>query len=152
MRALKVVADALNDGELPRAQIAALLLRLPDPPALRKSAANGLELAAELADSGILIRDWDPDEHPRAGGPPNPGWFAPKDSDGTGSDVKPKDSPAESGSAESGHGYAFAGTLMFSLYDEVIGYTHCWYSTPIGQFAIEKKGYVQCPATAPAPF
>ncbi|MBV8472614.1 MAG: hypothetical protein JO107_10115 [Hyphomicrobiales bacterium] len=72
---LRVVADALNKGDLARAQIATLLLRLPDPP---KSGAPSANLQKRLRDSGLL-KDWNPDAHPRTGVGPNPGWFAPKD-------------------------------------------------------------------------
>ena len=73
---------ALSNGELARAQIAALLLQIPDPPAsaggrpdkLGESGASPDELVA----CGLLKADadWD-DKHPRTGEPPNPGWFAP---------------------------------------------------------------------------
>jgi hypothetical protein len=75
------VAAALTKGELARAQIAALLLRLPDPPASASARFDALEkrrLAGDLAACGLLKADADWDErHPRTGAPPNPGWFAP---------------------------------------------------------------------------
>jgi hypothetical protein len=79
---IDAVAGALNNGELARAQVAALLLQLPDPPSSADAEPDGLEkrrrLAYELADGDLLKADadWD-DKHPRAGAPPNPGWFAP---------------------------------------------------------------------------
>jgi hypothetical protein len=81
---LTVVAEALERGDLALAQIAALLLRFPDPPSLTKdSSARGAEaLAWQLIESGLLKADWDSAKHPRAGEPPNPGWFAPKDDGG----------------------------------------------------------------------
>ncbi len=79
--ALRVVAEALNDGELARAQIAALLLRLPDPPAAAERSTVGLGLDKALHNNGWLLKDWDPEAHPRTGVAPNPGWFAPKDTD-----------------------------------------------------------------------
>lgn len=151
-RGLKVVADALNNRELARAQIAAVLLRLPDPPALRKSAASGLELATELANSGFLIKEWDPDDHPRTGEPPNPGWFAPKDGDGAGSDAQPEASPAESGPADRGREYAFAGRLIGRIYSRKYNLTHCTYDTPIEQFTLEWEGNVDCDPTYPYPY
>ena len=80
-RALDAVAAALTNGELARAQIAALLLQLPDPPPAAIAQPDGLEkrrLARDLAACGLLKADadWD-DKHPRTGAPPNPGWFAP---------------------------------------------------------------------------
>ena len=81
---LTVVAEALERGDLALAQIAALLLRFPDPPSLTKDySARGAEaLAWQLIESGLLKADWDSAKHPRAGEPPNPGWFAPKDEGG----------------------------------------------------------------------
>lgn len=78
---LATIARAFNDRHLALAQIATLNLRLPNPPNLEKSVQSTdelLGLAALLAWTGILKGDWDPDEHPRVGGPPNPGWFATK--------------------------------------------------------------------------
>jgi hypothetical protein len=72
---LRVVVEALNDRELARAQIGALLLKLPEP-------ADSLE--KRLHDCGWLLKEWDADLHPRTGTPPNPGWFAPKDGDAEG--------------------------------------------------------------------
>ncbi len=75
------VAAALGKGELARAQIAALLLRLPDPTAAvapQNSALEKRRLAHDLVACGLLKDDdWD-EKHPRTGAAPNPGWFAPK--------------------------------------------------------------------------
>jgi hypothetical protein len=80
-RGVDAVAAALANGELARAQIAALLLQLPDPPASANSQPSALEkrvLARDLIACGLLKADADWDEkHPRTGAPPNPGWFAP---------------------------------------------------------------------------
>jgi hypothetical protein len=73
----QVVAEALNQGELARAQIAALLLRLPDP----AGAADRAGLVSRLRENGLLAKDWNSEDHPRTGTPPNPGWFAPRGSD-----------------------------------------------------------------------
>ena len=90
---LGVVADALTKGELARAQIATLLLRLPDPPPPNADAARRAELEKRLGESGLL-KDWNPDEHPRAGVAPNPGWFAPKDDAEAPSASRPSAAPA----------------------------------------------------------
>jgi hypothetical protein len=66
---LGVVADALAKGELARAQIATLLLRLPDPLRSGADPADRAELEKRLRASGLL-KDWNPDEHSRAGIPP----------------------------------------------------------------------------------
>jgi len=81
-RGVDAVAAALANGELARAQIAALLLQLPDPPAsvgLQPDALQKRRLARDLVVCGLLKADadWD-DKHPRTGAPPNPGWLAPK--------------------------------------------------------------------------
>lgn len=100
------VAQALERDDLALAQIAALLLRFPDPPSLAKGDATGgsVELADELIECGLLKADWDSSKHPRTGEPPNPGWFAPKDGAPilvAENDVGPKttmtDAPAEGG-------------------------------------------------------
>ena len=96
-RALEAVAAALTNGELARAQIGALLLRLPDPPASAGAQADGSE-KQRLVDGLLACRllkadaDWD-DKHPRTGAPPNPGWFAPT-SGATEAPGEPKASPS----------------------------------------------------------
>jgi hypothetical protein len=81
------VARALADGDLALAQIAALLLQLPDPPLSKKGEApleRLTELAGQLQSSGLMKVDWDPKKHPRwsAGSSEGVGGqFAPADSD-----------------------------------------------------------------------
>lgn len=87
---LKVIADALTAGDIPRAQIATVLLAIPDAPPLSKSAQSReamLQFIRDLHWSGMLKSDWDPDEHPRwpAGAPDSQGGqFAPKREGGGG--------------------------------------------------------------------
>ena len=81
MSGLGVVADALNRGEIARAQVATLLLKLPDPGRVDAGSTPGLRKLAVLLKSGWVAEDWDPSKHPRAESGPNPGWFAPKDGD-----------------------------------------------------------------------
>jgi len=77
MPGLATVASALNADDQALARIAAVHLRIPDLP---DQAARDVMEAAD-----ILIKyardeggsDWNPALHPRAGTPPNPGWFAP---------------------------------------------------------------------------
>ncbi len=87
MGGLSTVASALNAGDLCRARIAAVHLRIPDlPDAFARLAMQHEDVALKLdriakttaagnwnpaGDGG-----WDPDKHPRAGTGPNPGWFA----------------------------------------------------------------------------
>jgi hypothetical protein len=83
--ALSLIAHALNRGDLAMAAIAAVQMQIPDPPRLAKRQEKPEDIvrrARELARSGLL-KFWDPALHPRAGVPPNPGWFA---SDGQGSE------------------------------------------------------------------
>ncbi len=107
-RGVDVVVAALGDGDLARAQIAALLLQLPEPPASAGSQPAALEkprLARDLVACGLLKADaeWD-DKHPRTGEPPNPGWFAPKPGE-PGAD-EPKTDPGSAAGAPSGGGEA----------------------------------------------
>lgn len=104
---LDAVAAGLGNGDLSRAQIAALLLQLPDPPVSQGSQHGALEkrrLAHDLGACGLLKADDDWDEkHPRTGAPPNPGWFAPNPGE-PGAD-KPKTDPGPaSGSPSRGGG------------------------------------------------
>ena len=71
---LNRIADALERGDLALAQIGALLLQMPDPPALGKALGgdDAWDLAMQLAASGLLKADWDETKHPRTGTPPNP--------------------------------------------------------------------------------
>src|SRR5580692_3319235 len=78
--ALALIANALNRGDLARAAIATVQMQFPDPPSLAKgveSADETTRRALELHRSRLLKANWDPAKHPRAGAPPNPGWFAP---------------------------------------------------------------------------
>jgi hypothetical protein len=84
MGGLATVAAALNANDLLLARIAAVHLRIPD--LLDQSARDGLEAEDRLIKYGrdaAVVKygdaNWDPAQHPRAGTPPNPGWFAPTD-------------------------------------------------------------------------
>jgi hypothetical protein len=77
MGGLATVASALNANDQALARIAAVHLRIPDLP---NQAARD---AMEAADVLIKSADWNPALHPRAGTPPNPGWFAPTDGAGS---------------------------------------------------------------------
>jgi hypothetical protein len=89
---LRVLASALDERNLCLAQIAAVQMRVPDLPdeiARRDIEAEDLLIKTERGDGDRLARGgWDSAEHPRAGVPPNRGWFAPTDGDGA-------DSPTE---------------------------------------------------------
>jgi hypothetical protein len=76
MPGLATVASALNTNDPCLARIAAVHLRIPDLP--DQAARDGMEAADIL----IKSADWNPALHPRAGAPPNPGWFAPTDGSG----------------------------------------------------------------------
>lgn len=89
MPGLATVAAALNRRELCRASIAAVHLRipdLPDPFARLEMETEDLLIKVEARVNPLVRGDWNPDEHPRTGASPNPGWFAPKD-DANGSDA-----------------------------------------------------------------
>jgi hypothetical protein len=76
MPGLATVAAALNANDQGLARIAAVHLRIPDLP--DQAARDDMEA------EDILIKsvDWNPALHPRAGTPPNPGWFAPTEGSG----------------------------------------------------------------------
>ncbi len=82
MPGFPVVASALAENNLCLAQIAAVQLRVPDLP--DRVARRGMEAEDLLIkrsprgeDDRLARTGWDSAEHPRAGVPPNPGWFAP---------------------------------------------------------------------------
>lgn len=79
MPGLRVVATALGERNLCLTQIAAVQLRLPDLPdqIARSNLAAEDRLIKSACGERFTRGGWDPDEHPRAGVPPNPGWFAP---------------------------------------------------------------------------
>jgi len=65
---LDSVAEALDRGEIARAQIAALLLRFPEPPTDVDDEPEKQRLTRDLIASELLKADdsWD-DQHPRGG-------------------------------------------------------------------------------------
>ncbi len=73
---LATMASALNANDPCLARIAAVHLRIPDLPNQTARAAM------EAEDLLIKSIDWNAALHPRAGTPPNPGWFAPTDGSG----------------------------------------------------------------------
>jgi hypothetical protein len=90
---LAVIAKALNEGDVARAQVATVLLGIPHPPSLSKGAPSPqemIELAGDLHWSGLLKVDWDPDEHPR--------WPA-GNADGKGGEFAPKGEGGETGAS-----------------------------------------------------
>ncbi len=84
--------------------------------------------------------DWNENEHPR--------WPA-GSSDEQGGRFQPKGE--DGGSSGPLQQLAFSGVLIDKRYDEVANITHCTYSTPLGTFTLEAKGYLACPDTYPAP-
>jgi hypothetical protein len=80
MPGLGTVASALNSGDLCRARIAAVHLRIPamaDVFARLEVEAENLLIKLEQRTEALARANWDPAKHPRAGTVPNPGWFAP---------------------------------------------------------------------------
>jgi hypothetical protein len=57
-------------------------LQIPDlpNPAVRDALAAEDSLIKYARDEGAGAANWNPALHPRTGTPPNPGWFAPTDS------------------------------------------------------------------------
>ena len=94
MGGLKTIAKALNTGDVARAQIATVLLGIPDPPRLSKTANardTMIKFIRDLHWSGMIKADWVSEKHPRwpAGAPDRQGGqFAPK-GDGAAADEGP---------------------------------------------------------------
>jgi len=88
---LQAIANAFNVGNLTRATIATLHLRLPDPPRRKVQFSQGdfVKLALGLRGCGILKAGWDPSKHPR--------WLA-GDTESRGGQF----APGEQGDSESG--------------------------------------------------
>jgi hypothetical protein len=89
--ALTLVAAAFDRNDLATAAIAAVQMRFPDPPALRKGGEGPHQLTrrAEALFRSGLLKFWDPAKHPRTGTPPNPGRFAPVDGGSQSAEVVP---------------------------------------------------------------
>lgn len=112
-KGLSVVASALNAGDVALAQTAAVLLRLPDP-----SDVGGKVNVHVSLDVG---KDWDPEAHPRLGGPPNAGWFAPKDGEENSGEGEGQSDRTSSESASSGGGGDQDQELAFAEPHDLIG-------------------------------
>ena len=70
-RALAIITDALNNGDIARAQIVTLLMRLPEPAKHGDDVAKHAEcLEEELAEANMLVKDWNLNAHPRTEEPP----------------------------------------------------------------------------------
>jgi hypothetical protein len=94
MTGLLAVAKALNQGDIARAQVTTLHMRIPEIPSLEKfegRPTNFLETAARLHASGLLGKDWDADKHPR--------WPA-GTSDGVGGQFSPAGGGSQGTSSE----------------------------------------------------
>jgi hypothetical protein len=90
MPGLATVAAALNAGDQSLARIAAVHLRLPDlPDRAARDRMEAMDVLLKYArdEGGGSSSNWNPALHPRAGAPPNPGWFAP--TDGSGNEPSP---------------------------------------------------------------
>ncbi len=85
MGGLNAISRALNEGDIARAQVATVLLGIPEPPSLSKGVHSRGDLIKFIRDlhwSGLIKSDWNSDEHPRwpAGAPDSQGGrFAPKE-------------------------------------------------------------------------
>jgi hypothetical protein len=81
MPGLATVASALNANDPALARIAAVHLQIPDlPSAAARNAMVAEDALIKYARDEGGDSNWNPALHPRAGVPPNPGWFAPVDS------------------------------------------------------------------------
>jgi hypothetical protein len=83
MSGLATVARALNADDQCLARIAAVHLRVSDiPDRAARDAMEATDVFIKYArdEGGGDDSNWNPALHPRAGTPPNPGWFAPTSS------------------------------------------------------------------------
>jgi len=80
MPGLSRIAAALNANDQATARIAAVHLQIPDlPNVTRRNAMIAEDALIKYARDQGGDANWNPALHPRAGVPPNPGWFAPTD-------------------------------------------------------------------------
>jgi hypothetical protein len=96
MPGLATVAAALNADDLCLAAIAAVHLRIPDLP--DQAARDGMvaeDTFIKYARDESGDGDWNPALHPRTGTPPNPGWFAPTDSESSPVRTAQNDDPTQ---------------------------------------------------------
>lgn len=72
-----LIAAALNRGDMAMAAIAAVQMQIPDPPPLTKGPESRRDIARRAQElvRSRLLKFWNPALHPRAGVPPNSGWF-----------------------------------------------------------------------------
>jgi hypothetical protein len=90
MPGLATVAAALNTGDQGLARIAAVHLRLPDlPDHVARDAMEAIDVLIKYPrDESGDGSNWNSALHPRAGTPPNPGWFAPTEGGGGSSSTR----------------------------------------------------------------
>jgi len=90
MSGLATVARALNTDDKCLARIAAVHLRIPDiPDRTARNAMEAMDVLIKYArDEGGGASNWNPALHPRAGTPPNPGWFVPTEGSSESSSVR----------------------------------------------------------------
>jgi hypothetical protein len=102
MGGFTTVASALNANDQCLARIAAVHLQIPDlpNPAARDALAAEDALIKYARDESAGDANWNPALHPRAGTPPNPGWFAPTDGETSSVRVAANDDPNRGSDAE----------------------------------------------------
>jgi hypothetical protein len=162
--ALELLANAFNRDDYAFAAIVAVQLQFSNPPPLGKCVETDEEQrrAIELYRSGLLKADWDPAKHPRAGAPPNPGWFAPKPKPPSVPSVKPRTgwplqhvNTAARGAVEEAAGI-FAKTGRFLLLglpvvDGIVAFMQAYGPTELNQgedrLTAQLKSALQAPKT-----
>lgn len=130
---IAVVAHALNEGAVARAQLATLHLQIPDPSPLAKAGLSRAEVVAfvrGLYESNLIKADWDTTKHPR--------WpkLAP-DSQGGRFAPKGEDEPGQIG----GNSAAGSASEEDTSQQGVNGFT---------QVALHSQSGLGCPAAAMA--
>jgi hypothetical protein len=151
---------ALSQSEVP-------FTPAPIPPLLALDSARRLHVAAGLMDAGFLqpldlfeIAGLDP-VHLRSlekYGPDQPRVPAGQTGGGqwTNGDGGEKEQPTSDSSGAHKNPLddqiALSGVLVGRIVDHKAEITHCWYSTPLGQFSIEYKIITACDPTFPYPY
>jgi hypothetical protein len=145
MPGLATVAAALNANDQGLARIAAVHLQIPDLP--NQAARDAMEAADVLIkyarDEGSGGSNWNPALHPRAGTPPNPGWFSPTDgADNESSPIRTaeNDDPKQSSDASPSQGDEWVRLLPAKRIEELADFAE-WLAnaTPEDEKAIRAE-------------
>ena len=141
MPGLARVALALNANDQAAARIAAVHLQIPDlPSSTARNALVAEDALIKYARDQGGDSDWNPALHPRAGVPPNPGWFAP-----TGG---PQHESSQDESSHGGSRLRFAENEDHSRRTDAVPPHDDWVTLPPGEYNDELADFIQWLANA----